>query len=717
MTAASLFSPDWYRVADLRPRLRSVAALQRREVRGHVWYLAHDRQNGRFYRLSPAAYLLVSLLDGRRTLREAWEMVGRRHGTEQSTQEETILLLAQLHRADLLAAKLPPDIDELARRGDRQRQQALLTRLRNPLALRLPLLDPDRFLTRTLPLVAPLLSLPGLLAWLALVMTGIALAVAHRTELAADLLDRVFSVHSLALMLLTYPLVKAAHELGHAYACKRWGGAVHEMGVMLLVLFPVPYVDATAATVFRRAWQRALVGAAGIMVELALAAVALLVWVEASPGVVRAMAFNVMLIGGVSTVLFNGNPLLRFDGYYVLSDLIGVPNLAQRANRYVLYLVQRYGFGDATQISPAETAGERRWLLGFALASTAYRITLTLGIALLLASRSLLIGGLLGAWSVASLLLWPLLKGVLHLARSPRLAGRRKRAALAAAALVLVPGVLLFGLPLPYGSTALGVVQVPDTALLRAHTDGVLARMLVAPGRHVKQGEAIFQVDEPALPAALAVLRAQRDEMQRREDAAQTTDRVSARLLREQVVQAQAAVALTQTRLAEQTIRAPDDGVLAVPDAEDQPGRFVRRGDLLGYVLSPQDVTVRVAVPQDRIDLVRQRTSAVTLRLAHAVLRPVSATIRRVLPSAVQEMPSAALGLAAGGDIATDPTDASGRRAFEQTFLVDVAPTAIAPRDIWVGERVFVRFDHGSEPVGWRLLRGLRQLFLKRLDV
>ena len=220
--STSLFSADWYRVADLRPRLRPVAALHRREMRGQIWHLAHDHQSGRFYRLSPAAYLMICLLDGRRTLREAWEMVGRRHGAAQPSQEETILLLAQLHRADLLVGELPPDISEIARRGGRQQRHAWLMRLRNPLALRLPLLDPDRFLERTLKFVRPLLSLPGLLAWLALVASGIALAVEHRAELTADVMDRVFSVHSLALMLLTYPLVKAAHELGHAYACKRW---------------------------------------------------------------------------------------------------------------------------------------------------------------------------------------------------------------------------------------------------------------------------------------------------------------------------------------------------------------------------------------------------------------------------------------------------------------------------------------------------------------
>ncbi len=596
-------------------------------------------------------------------------------------------------------------------------RHALLMRLRNPLALRLPVFNPDGFLDRTMNLVRPIFSLPGFLVWLALVGTGVVLAGLHRAELTADVLDRTLTLHGATLVLLAYPLVKAAHELGHAYACKRWGGAVHEMGVMLLVLFPVPYVDASSASAFPRVWQRALVGAAGIMVELALAAIAMIVWVEVSPGAVRATAFNVMLIGGVSTLLFNGNPLLRFDGYYVLCDLIGIPNLAQRGSRYMLYLVQRYGFGQTTLDSPAETIGEKRWLVGYTLASTGYRLMLTLGIALLLASRFLLVGALLGSWSVASLVVWPLLKGVLHVARSPRLAGRRSRALAVAAVLAGVPALALFAVPVPYGTMAQGVVQVPEAAMLRSATEGVVRRVLATPGNLVHKGDPILELEEPALPAALAVVEAQRDELQLRLEAVLLTDRVSAELLREQVRRAEAMVVLGRTRMGELIVHAPRDGVLVLPEAGDLPGRFLHRGDSLGDVLASGDVTIRVVVPQDRIDLVRERTKAVEVRPAYAIFRPMAATVVRELPGAVREMPSAALGLAAGGDIATDPTDASGRRAYEQSFLVDVVPAGVADGNVWIGGRAYVRFDHGDEPLGWRLLRGLRQLFLRRLNV
>src|SRR6185436_18624209 len=125
---------------------------------------------------------------------------------------------------------------------------------------------------------------------------------------------------NLLILALVFPVIKLLHELGHACATRVWGGEVHEMGVMLLVLMPVPYVDASASTAFRETQRRALVGAAGMIVELFLASIAFFLWLQAEPGVFRAVLYNVMLIAGISTVIFNGNPLLRFDGYYILSD-------------------------------------------------------------------------------------------------------------------------------------------------------------------------------------------------------------------------------------------------------------------------------------------------------------------------------------------------------------------------------------------------------------
>jgi putative peptide zinc metalloprotease protein len=154
------------------------------------------------------------------------------------------------------------------------------------------------------------------------------------SELTGNLSDRILSTQNLLIAWFSYPVVKALHEWSHALAVKRWGGRVREAGLMFLVFTPVPYVDATDSYGFSGKWQRAAVAAAGILAELALGAIAVYLWWLSEPGLLRAVAYNVILIAGVSTLLVNGNPLMRYDGYFVLSEALEIPNLAQRATKF-----------------------------------------------------------------------------------------------------------------------------------------------------------------------------------------------------------------------------------------------------------------------------------------------------------------------------------------------------------------------------------------------
>jgi len=307
----TLFSPSWYRVASLRPRMRSHVRIHRHSFRGEIWFVLQDEAAERTHRFSAAAHRVIGLMNGERTVQQIWESASTQLGDAAPTQEDVIRLLGQLHAADALLCDVPPDTMEMFRRFERHERMKWRRRLWTPLALRFPLVDPDRFLQRTQWLVAPLFGWFGALLWLAAVGSAAVLAVSRWTDLTSNIADRVLAPENLFALWLIYPVVKALHELGHAYATKRWGGEVHEIGIMLLVLTPVPYVDASSASGFKDKRQRMVVGAAGIAVELFLGALALFVWVSVEPGIVRTVAYNVMLITGVSTLLFNGNPLLR----------------------------------------------------------------------------------------------------------------------------------------------------------------------------------------------------------------------------------------------------------------------------------------------------------------------------------------------------------------------------------------------------------------------
>ncbi len=312
----------------------------------------------------------------------------------------------------------------------------------------------------------------------------------------------------LLLMWILYPLVKTVHELGHGMAVKAWGGEVRETGISLLLLVPVPFVDASAASAFPEKHRRALVGAAGIMVELFLAALALFVWLNVEDGLVREMCFVVMVIGGVSTVLFNGNPLLRFDGYYVLSDVLDVPNLGPRSNQYVGYLAQRYLLKVHDAASPVTAKGEPVLLFSYALLSFLYRWFVSILIVLWAGAYSFWLGLAAGIFIAVGMVIKPLHNVVLFLRTAPQLARGRSRAYAIVGGIAVATVVALYVLPVPFSTMAQGVVWLPEKARVRAETGGFVEQVHAHDGQHVKPGDLLISLSDPDLVAHLAAVQA-----------------------------------------------------------------------------------------------------------------------------------------------------------------------------------------------------------------
>jgi putative peptide zinc metalloprotease protein len=712
----SLFSPSWYRVAGLKPRLRSHVEIHRHHYRGDLWYILQDHSSGKYHRFTPAAYLLIGLMDGQRTVDEIWEAGRVRLGEDAPTQEEMIQLLSQLHAVDALQADVVPDTRELLERSEKQRHTTLKQNLRSPLFMRFPLLDPERFLVRLLPLVRPFFSWFGVLLWLGVVGTAVFLAGVHLPELTRNVTDRILAPRNLVLLWLTFPFVKALHEFGHAFATKVWGGEVHEMGIMLLVLTPIPYMDASSALAFREKRKRVLVGALGMIVELFVASLALFIWLNAEPGTFRAVMYNVVLIASVSTVLFNGNPLLRYDSYYILSDLLEIPNLGTRGMQYMSYLLQRYLFGVPEAEPPLSTSGERFWFVLYTIASFIYRIFIYTAIILFIAGKFFIVGMLMAAWAVVTMVILPAGKAIKFLASSPKLGRKRTRAVVTSALALAIVVALVALVPVPLSTQAEGVIWIPEKSYVRAGTDGFVERILTRTGSFVRRGEPLIECSDPLLPAEIKVLESRLRELKTIFDTEIISDRVKAEMTKEEIEQVTAELERARERAEELIIVSPSSGKLLVPMSEDLPGRFVKRGELLAYVVDRATVSARVVVSQADVDFVRQRTLRVDVRLPETVSVIFPAVLKREMPAATDQLPSRTLSQEGGGDIAIDPRDMMGVKAFQKVFLFDLE-MPVQARLYNVGGRVYVRFDHGREPLVYRWYRAARKLFLRRFNV
>jgi len=714
--AGPFLSASWYRVAALRPQLRAHARIQRQRFRGQVWYVLHDSAAGKLHRFSPAAYRVIQLMDGERTLAAIWDEVAAAAGAAAPTQDEVIRLLAQLHAGDLLQADLPPDVEELAERGRKQKRQKLWQSFINPMSIRIPLWDPDHFLNRSWPLLKGLFGPFGLALWLLFVLPALLLAGLHWQELTANLSDQVLATRNLVLLWLVYPLLKALHEMGHAYAVKSGEGEVHEMGLMLLVLAPVPYVDATAAGAFRSKWSRALVGAAGILVELFLAGIAMFVWVLVEPGLLRAIAFNVLLVAGASTLLFNGNPLLRYDGYYVLSDLIEIPNLGNRANQYWQWLAKRYLFGLKTIERPLASAGERRWFVFYGAASFLYRTLVMIAITLFIAGEFFVVGVVLALWAAITMFALPIGKGLAYVVSSPELQRVRTRARLLTFGALALFVLFVLGVPMPLRTHAEGVVWVPENAEVRAAADGFVERLLVPPEASVGTGDLLLVTVDPTLNAEVEQSRARLRQFEVQYASLIFSERVQAAAIQEDLQRERVALARAEEKLDALLVVAAVPGVLKLARAQDLPERFVKKGELLGYILSAPPLRLRVVVTQDDIALVRERRAAVEVKIADRVEQTWPARVDREVPGAHDRLPSKALSLAGGGPHGTDPRDPDGLKSLQRLFQFDLElPPEVGP--LQVGTRAFVRFHHHAEPLATQWGRRLRQLFLARFNV
>ncbi|MCU0916491.1 MAG: efflux RND transporter periplasmic adaptor subunit [Planctomycetes bacterium] len=721
------FHEAWYRVSGLRPRLLSGVRAHRQHFRGRTWYVLENRASDQYSRISEEAYRFVGLLNGRRTVADVWQICNEQLGDRAPTQGEIIQLLGQLHAANVLYAELAADSEALFNRYRKRVTREVQNYLMNLLFLRIPLLDPDRFLDRCVGLFGRFFSWPGFVLWLALLGAGLYFVIGDIPELISQSED-VLDPGNLFWLYLSFVVVKVVHEFSHAFACKRFGrlhgtgGEVHKMGVMFLVLFPLPYVDASSAWAFRRKWHRAIVGMAGVMAELAIAAVAALVWAHTSTGTAHIIAYNVIFVASVSTVLFNGNPLLRFDAYYVLTDLIEIPNLAQRYRQYFSYLVRHYAWGLKRIWNPAYTVGERLWFVGYGSTSSVYRLYISIRILLFLNSRLpeelFLLVPILAVSGIAAWLVVPVGRFLYYLATSEELTRNRPRALALTAATVLVLAVGLGVLRLPDHRRIEGIVEPQGLSIIHAESDGFVTDFLASQTAVTPEAPVLVTAVNPALEAEQRSLLAERRALEVRRRQALLEEVAAAQILDEQLAALDEKIARVRQRLAVLHAGAPIHGTWVAPEIEFAKGRFLRRGETLGVVADLQDLLVRATAGQNVAALlIEQAAQEVEIRASGRPDPTVTGTIERIFPAGQEQLPSQALGYAVGGSMPVDVRDPSGTKTAEKFFEIRIRPRFETPEQWRTGQRVIVRARLRPKSLAAQVYHYGRQLFQRRFHI
>ncbi|HKH91216.1 MAG TPA: hypothetical protein VKA54_05385 [Gemmatimonadaceae bacterium] len=588
------------------PTLRADISIIQQVYRGETSFVVKDLAAQKYFRFGTAEVRVLRAFDGTRTSAEIAASLAE-EGLRISAQAvesfaRTMAEAGFLERG--LEERTTLQIERLrAERRERRRRSLFRGEL---LRMRWSFGDPDALLTRTLPYVDWMFGRTFAIASVAAFLVYLALLVARWDEFSAALAS-TYSLHQITLtnvivLWVTGALVILIHELGHGYACKHYGGEVHELGFMLVYFQPAFYCNVSDAWSFPERRARLWVTAAGGWIQLVLASVAAMVWWAVAPNTLVAnVAVATMLVGGASTLLTNANPLLPLDGYFALTDWMEIPNLRLRAFAHFRWWMQRHLLRLDVPEPPASVR-ERRVFLIYGALGTLYTTALLSLVAFLVVGWSRRAFGIGGAIVTSVTLAYLLRARIAGWVRGIVLAVRARRDALrgmrrpARIAGVLVVSFLLF---VPWTLTSPGEFVVGPVAarIVAASDSGVVAQALVHEGMRVDAGSPLLRLVNHSVERAILSATGAVDSLALAESAARSAGRngEASRLVAERS-EAQAQLAALERRAASLVLRASSPGVVATPRVEELVGRRVATGDTLLSLSASDSVELRIAL-------------------------------------------------------------------------------------------------------------------------
>lgn len=624
---------------------------------GKTVYMVKDPVSLAYFRIQPAEHAILRLLDGKLTANDLAERVNASHPAHTIAPDDVLMFVKMLQGAGLLLGRGEKHGHWLRQIHLTRQKKKRVALISNLLFIKVPVLDPDRLLTAIHAYVKPFMN--SALARLSILfMIVSAFAALANLNRMAELAHPVLSPTNLLLISVVFLVVKVIHEFGHGLAAKHHGLEVHEMGVMLMVFLPMFYVDTSDAWMLRRKSDRLWITAGGVFIEFLLAAVAVWVWLATDTGIVNLIAFDIMFAASISTLLFNVNPLLRYDGYYFLMDVMEIPNLRAKATIYVNTLLKRYVLGMKTERLNPEL---RRWPIFtpvYAVMAIIYRWWITFGIILLV--WHLLdpfgleaVGMLLAMLMVTTSIVWPLIKGLKFIWIQQAKTGRRIAATLGmiSALSLLGAAILLFEIE--------EAVEHPIVAISSEYRpvfiaiEGKVEQVFIQPGNYYQQGDPILRMEDSfRISESIQQMEIQARVSQlamalaRREHRPQNVQQEVVRLAR-----LNTEIADRKLKLEGLTIRAPITGRLnTAVRLNSLMGSILQREYALGMMIGPGDMTFAMIVPQADATRIKS-TMPIRAKLWSAPQRTYTGTVAEIDQAFLSSLPHESLASSFGGEV------------------------------------------------------------------
>lgn len=702
--------------------------------RGVRHAVVKDPLSLKYLQLAPDQYAVLDLVDGRRSLRQVRDDLQSRFPTEHFALPDVQGVVMDLQEKGLLAALRLGQGPALLKSHRDQRRKKIFAALRNPLSIQFPGWDPDRFLTAATPYVGWIFH-PAALAISATVIAGALLFLgAHFQDVQNRMpeFERFFGWPNLLYLWITLAAIKVLHELGHGLACKYFGRECHSIGVMLLVFSPTMYCDVTDAWMIPGKWPRILISAAGMYFETLLSTIALLVWWNTEPGMLHYLCLNTFFVSTVSTVVFNANPLMRYDGYYILSDLLEIPNLRQKGDQVTQQAMARLCWGIELPATQRLPESGRFWFILYVVTSAIYRWVVFAGIITffytVLKPYRLQSLGILLAVATLLMTLGSTAFSAARLIRQPR---RDPASWTRLTVTAIVVGLLVYAgmfIPVPWYVEAPFYVEPEGAAHLYNPVQGTVAKVFAEPGAEVAEGATVLVLSDPELEAKVDEAKVQAVASAAEVEAYEAAGRPdAAAVAREKATSTREHLRKVTEEADRLILRAPIAGRIIAPPRVAEASLEQERERLpawagipithrnAGSFLQPQTHVATIA-PTEQLQavLVMDQTEREELVVGRPVRLKLEELPKVVLDGRIAEVSHRHLEFAPRGlsnryqGPLVTVTDDQGREKLTSVTYQAVVPLDVDPARVRTGMRGTARvhlFDRSLGTWIWRLLR------------